>query len=477
MKLNPASISKIILVVVLTGGIASRTGAQVIAQSQAKHEFTVKQAVEYAKKNSVQIKNALLDVQIQAQTNREITSAAFPQLNASSSATYNPNLAVQTIPDFITPLVYQTLVDKGVKDGSGNPIVAPTDFQFFQAAFGTKFNANIGLDLSQILFDGQVFVGLQARTTSMDWARKNVEVSEEMIKANVFKVYYQLVAGKTQIDLIDANITRLSKLQHDTKAMFENGFAEKLDVDKLSVQIANLETEKKRVQNDIAKGYLGLKLLMGMPIRDNLVLTDTLSDSMIKDGILEASNYNYTDRPEYEYAELGKKLNEFNIKRYKLSQMPTVSLSSNYTKMAMRDRFDFFSKGDWFTASAITLRISVPIFNGFAIRSRIDKAKLDLQRTENQIQDLKLNIDNQVESSRIQFKTAIESMDYQKVNMKLAEEVYEQTRKKYEAGLGSNTEITTAQTDLKTAQSNYINSLYDAIVARIDFLKAIGKLE
>src|SRR5688572_24052404 len=157
--------------------------------------------------------------------------------------------------------------------------------------------------------------------------------------------------------------------------------------------------------------------------------------------------------------------------------MPTVSLASNYTKMAMRDRFDFFSKGDWFTASASTLRISVPIFNGFAIRSRIDKAKLDLQRTENQIQDLKLNIDNQVESSRIQFKTAIESMDFQKVNMKLAEEVYEQTRKKYEAGLGSNTEITTAQTDLKTAQSNYINSLYDAIVARIDFLKAIGKLE
>jgi outer membrane protein TolC len=476
MKRKPASILKIILAVVLTGGVASRTGAQVIAQTQSQHEFTVKQAVDYAMKNSVQVKNALLDVQIQTQTNREITSAAFPQLNASSSATYNPNLAVQTIPDFISPLVYKTLVDNNVKNGSGQPIVSPTDFEFFQAAFGTKYNANIGLDLSQILFDGQVFVGLQARTTSMDWARKNVEVTEEVIKANVYKVYYQLVAGKTQIDLIDANITRLSKLQHDTKALFENGFAEKLDVDKLSVQIANLETEKKRVLNDIAKGYLGLKLLMGMPIKDNLVLTDTLSDSQIKEGILEASNYNYSDRPEYEYAELGKKLNEFNIKRYKLSQLPTVSLSSSWSKMAMRDRFDFFSRGDWFTASSISLRISVPIFHGFAIRSRVDKAKLDLQRTENQIQDLKLNIDNQVETARLEFRTAIESMDFQKQNMKLAEDIFEQTKKKYEAGLGSNTEITTAQTDLKSAQSNYINALYDAIVARIDFLKAIGKL-
>jgi outer membrane protein len=311
----------------------------------------------------------------------------------------------------------------------------------------------------------------------MDWASKNVEVTAELIKANVYKVYYQLVAGQTQIDLIDANISRLSKLRNDTKALYENGFAEKLDVDKQSVQISNLETEKKRVQNDIAKGYVGLKLLMGMPIKDSLVLTDTLSDSQIKDGILEASAYNYSDRPEYEYAELGKKLNEFNIKRYQLSRIPTVSLTGSYSKNAMRNQFDFFGKGDWFTFSAITLRISVPIFNGFAIQSRVDKARLELKKTENQIQGLKLQIDNQVETAKIEFRTAIESMDFQKTNMKLAEEVYAQTTKKFEAGLGSNTEITQAQTDLKTAQTNYINALYDAIVARVDFLKAIGKLD
>jgi outer membrane protein len=475
MKLKPASISKVILAVIFTGGITVRTGAQVIAESN--HAFTVKQAVEYAMKNSVQVKNALLDVQIQAQTNREITSAAFPQINASSSATYNPNIAVQAFPNFIAMATYQVLQQEGVKKGNGDDIVPPTDFGLIEAQFGTKYQANIGADLSQILFDGQVFVGLQARKTSMDWASKNVDVTAELIKANVYKVYWQLVAGKTQIDLVDANITRLSKLQHDTKAMFENGFAEKLDVDKLSVQIANLETEKKRVQNDIAKGNVALKLLMGMPIKDNLVLTDTLSDSQIKEGILEATTYNYSDRPEYEYAELGKKLNEFNIKRYQLSRIPTVSLTGSYSKNAMRNKFDFFGKGDWFTFSAITLRISVPIFNGFAIQSRVDKARLELQKTENQIQDLKLQIDNQVETAKIEFRTAIESMDYQKTNMKLAEEVYEQTRKKFEAGLGSNTEITQAQTDLKSAQSNYINALYDAIVARVDFLKAIGKLD
>jgi outer membrane protein TolC len=285
-----------------------------------------------------------------------------------------------------------------------------------------------------------------------------------------------LVAGKTQIGLLDANIDRLQKLHHDTYEMFKNGFAEKLDVDKIEVQISNLETEKKKTLNQISNGYLGLKLLLGMPMKDQLILTDSLSDDQIKNGILEASTYNYSDRKEYQYAELGKKLNEFNIKRYQLSQIPTVSLTGAWSKNAQRNTFDFFGKGDWFTFSNIGLHISVPLFHGFYTRSKIDEARLTLKKTENQIENLKLSIDNEVQTAQTNFKTAIEAMDYQKQNMKLAEAVYEQTKKKYEAGLGSNTEITAAQTDLKGAQTNYINALYDAIVARVDYLKAIGKL-
>ena len=143
--------------------------------------------------------------------------------------------------------------------------------------------------------------------------------------------------------------------------MFKNGFAEKLYVDKIELHISNLQTEKKRVQNTILSGNLGLKMLMGMPMKDELVLKDTLSDAEIKSGVLEADSYKYEDRKEYQYVELTKKLNEFNIKRYKLSQIPTVNLSSSYSKNAQRNKFDFFGKGDWFTFSNISLNISVPI--------------------------------------------------------------------------------------------------------------------
>ena len=469
MKLNPASINKIALVVVLTGILQP-----VLAQQ--KHELTVKQAVEYAKKNSVQVKNILLDVRLQEETNRQVTSNAYPQISGRVGTTYNPNIAVQSFPNFIALGTYGVLEAEGVKNGTGGTITTPNDIGLIQAQFGTKWIANAGLDLSQILFDGQVFVGLQARATSIEWAKKSVEVTEELIKANVYKVYYQLVVGKTQIDLLDANIVRLEKLQHDTRELFKNGFAEKLDVDKIEVQLANLQTEKKKAQGQILNGYYGLKLLMGMPMKDELLLKDTLSDSQIKNGILEAGSYNYSDRKEYQYAELGKKLNEFNIKRYKLSQIPTASLSGSWSKNAQRNKFDFFGKGDWYTFSNISLNISVPIFQGFYTKSKIDEAKLNLQKTENEIDNLKLSIDNEVETAKVNFKIAVEAMDYQKQNMKLGEEVYEQTKKKYEAGLGSNTEITTAQTDLKSAQINYVTAMYDAIISRIDYLKAIGKL-
>jgi outer membrane protein len=469
MKLKPASINSIALVVVLSSLIQP-------AFAQQKHALTVKEAVDFAMKNSARVKNILVDYKLQEQTNREITSQAFPQLDARAGAVYNPNIAVQAFPNFIAAGTYGVLQQEGVKNAAGQPITVPGDFGLIEAQFGTKYTANIGVDLSQILFDGQVFVGLQARETSLQWAKANIEVTEELIKANVYKVYYQLVTGKTQIDLLDANIARLQKLQHDTHEMYKNGFSEKLDVDKLTVQIANLETEKKKVQTMIYKGYLGLKVLIGMPVKDEVVLKDTLSDSQIKDGILEASSYNYSDRKEFKYAELGKKLREFDVRRYELSQIPTVRLTGSYSKNAMRNKFDIFSKGDWFTFSNIGVNISVPLFHGFSTRSKIETAKLNLQKTSNDIENLKLTIDMEVDSALANFKTAVESMDYQKKNMKLAEEVYEQTKKKYESGLGSNTEITTAQTDLKSAQTNYITALQEAIIARIDYLKAIGKL-
>lgn len=444
-------------------------------QSSAVHRFAAKEAVDYALTNAVQVKNALIDIKLQKEQNKQVTAAALPHISGSGSLSYNPDVAVQTIPDFISPAVYGVLSKNDVRSGNGQPITAPTDFGYFSVGFGAKYALMGGIDFSQILFDGQVFVGLQARRAAIKNAELTADITKEQIKTNVYKIYYQLVVGQRQVGTIDANIAALEKLLHDTKEIYKNGFAEKLDVDKVQVQLSNLETQKLKAQNQINAGMEGLKFLMHIPYQDSLVLTDTLSDEELKSGILD-EDYHYEDRKEYQQLQTAIELGKYNVKRYQLSRIPTLSLGANYSKSAQREQFDFFKGGEYFTSSYIALRLSFPIFDGGERSANIAAARLNLLKLNNNIDLLKSSIDNDVAQSRIRMKSALSTMDSQEKNIELAQQVYNSTKLKYDQGVGSNMEITNAQTDLITAQNNYYSSLYDAIIAKIDYLQAAGRL-
>lgn len=423
------------------------------AKTQNTNAFSVKQAVDYATQNSIQVKNALLDIQTQKQTNREFTALAYPQV--SGSMQLNNFLVIPT-----TVLPGEILGQPGTK---------------IPVQFGVKYNATGGLEVSQILFDGQVFVGLQARAAALNLANKSAEVTQEQIKANVYKIYYQLVVAKKQVGAIDANIVRFEKLLFDVKEIFKNGFAERLDIDKVQVQLNNLTTEKQKIENQIAAGTNGLKFLLGMPQKDILILTDTLSEAVLKENVLTDS-IDYNQRKEMQLLTIAKQLNEYNVRRYKLAAIPSVVGFASYQKNAQRQKLYLFGKEDWFTTALVGLQIKVPIFDGNARKAKLSKAKIEVQRTNNQIEQLKQSIDYDVNNAKLNIKTALLTIDVQKQNMVLAEKVYSTTKKKYEQGLGSNQEIYNAQAELKVAQTNYYSALYDAINAKIDFLKATGKL-
>jgi outer membrane protein len=218
-----------------------------------------------------------------------------------------------------------------------------------------------------------------------------------------------------------------------------------------------------------------LKFLMGMPQKDELVLTETLTEADLKKDALQDTAVVYDNRKEIQQLNIAQKLGQYNIDRYKLGKIPSIAAFGSYSKNAQRQQFDIF-RGEWFTTSVVGVKISVPIFDGNARNARISKAKLELAKTKNTTEQLKELIDNEVKQAQLKMKTALLTIDNQKENMKLAEQVYNVTKKKYEQGLGSNQEIYTSQTELRVAQTNYYSSLYDAIIAKIDYLKAIGKL-
>jgi outer membrane protein TolC len=151
-------------------------------------------------------------------------------------------------------------------------------------------------------------------------------------------------------------------------------------------------------------------------------------------------------------------------------------MTGAYSKNAQRSTFDFFEGGNWFNTSLVSLNVNLPLFNGFARDARVKRTKIELKQIDNQIVALKNNIDNEITQAKLNYMSSVATVSFQKKNMQLAENVYQQTKKKFEAGTGSNTEISAAQADLVSAQNNFMNALYTALISKVDLLKSTGKL-
>jgi outer membrane protein len=426
------------------------------AESQAIHSLSAEDAIALVKKNNISVKAAITNLAIQEQTNKEVTALALPKVTGTGATTDYFNIPVTLVP---------------------GEFFGGTPGSFLPVQFQQKFIASAGVTLTQTLFDGSVFVGLRARTAALDYYKKAIDLTVEDLSVNVYKVYYQLLVSKTQIALEDSNITRAAKLLHDTRVMNENGFTEKLDVDKAGVQLTNLQTARQNTATTIINGFTSLKFLIGIPAADSIILTTQFSEAALTGGVSIDTTYDYKNRYDYQYLEIQKQLNDFDIKRYQAAYYPTLSLNGAYQKNAASNTYDLYSKsGTWFTTSYVGLSLNIPIFEGFAKNARLQKARLTSQLTSAQVENLKLNIGQEVAIARNNFINAINTMNSQKSNMQTAESVYSQTKKKFESGLATNTDLSNSQNDLITAQANYVNALYTAVIAKVDFLKAIGRI-
>ncbi len=429
---------------------------QAISQQDSIHKFSVKDCVDYALKNNVKVKNALLDIEIQKQSNRVTTADALPSVKGAGSFTDNVLIQTQLLPgEFF-----------GQPAGTYVPV-----------KFGTQYYTSGSVTLTQTLFDGEVFVGLQARKTSIDYRQKAAAMTQDIIRANIYKIYYQLIVSKIQIQQTDANIAKTQNLLHVNTEMYKNGFVEKVEISKNEVQLANLQTEKSKALTNIANGYYGLKFLMGMPQKDSLALTDTVTEDQLKQGLLNEGVYDYNNRNDYLFYKSLNQLNEYNVRRYKLSYYPTLSLTGNYARVGQGNDLNVFGKGQWFNSAYVGLNLSVPIFSGFSKNANVKEAELQLEQSKNTLNNIKDSIDNAVLQAVNNYHSAIATLDYQKKNVSLAEDVYNQAQKKYESGLGSTLDINNAEADLRTAQSNYVSAMYDAVIAQIDYLDATGQLK
>jgi outer membrane protein TolC len=330
-----------------------------------------------------------------------------------------------------------------------------------------------------VLFDGSVIVALQAKNTIMDLARQSEKVTHEGVKYNVYKAYNALVIAYKQYDIIKSSLVLARSMEQDLIKVKAAGLAEKIDVERTSVQVNNLATDSIKVSNMLTVAEQVLKYNLGMNINTPIVLTDTNIEKGSSEAMsLVAEKENYERVPEYAALTTALKLNQFDLKRYKLAALPTLSAfwsggynygSAMFERLWRLDKYKEYSSGG--------LSLTMPIFNGFARHNQVNAARLNIEKTQNNIDNLKMTIDFQAATSRTNLKNSLLQVQSQKRNLALSADVLDLAQKKYKAGVGSNLEVTTAQTEMLRSQNNYFAALLDVINAEADLKKALGLMK
>ena len=447
-------------------------------QGQEVYEITAAQAVDLAFKNAADLKNARLDYKIAEARNKEITGMANPQVSGSLTGNHYLTLPQIQFPDGSEKSIYDVLRAEGVKDGSGNTIIKEGEFKVQNFSFFAPWNITAGFTVNQLLFEPQVFVGLQARKALLESGDLQIKVAEDKVREGVYKNYYAVLIAKKQLSFVQESEKRLEKLTSDMRVMFTNGFVEKLDIDKSTVSLNNTRAVINQLKNGIAIGYAALKMTLGLAQADSLVLKDSLSSQQVKEGLLEET-FSYDDRTEIKLLNKAKELQTYDIRRYKLSYYPTVSAFYNFQANGQRNSNYTSATGKpwfWYNTNIIGLNVNVPIFDGFQKKNKIRQSELILEKVENTLDNAKKGIDLEKTIAKNTLTNAILTMDMQEKNMELATKIFDTEKKKYQEGLGSSFTILQSDTDLQQAQSNYFRALYDAIIAKVSYLKALGKL-
>jgi outer membrane protein TolC len=285
-----------------------------------------------------------------------------------------------------------------------------------------------------------------------------------------------VLVNNKQLDLLDANITQLNEQLKQVQALFKNGFAEKIDADRLSVIANNLSTERQNVLRALEIGVNLLKFQMGMPIEENLTLNGSIDGLKLEELAVKTDSTSYKNRIEYSLLQTQLKLNQLNLKRYKFQYLPSLAAFGSSSLQYQSNSFNnLYSQS--FPTTVVGLQLNIPIFSSGMKLQRVKQAEFEVQKSQNTLIDAKNAINLDVFSSTTAYTNSLNTLKNQQKNLDLANEVLRVSKIKYEQGVGSSIEVTQAQTALKEAENNYINTLYQALISKVDTQKALGLIQ
>ena len=423
-----------------------------------KKNLTLEECISLALENNENLKNSYLEEKISTALSKEYLSVGLPQISFDGGIKYNHE-------------VQKSIIDisrfmPGVPEGTEQEV-----------QFGQTYDGRMDLYVNQMIFNGSYFVGVSA-------SRELIRLSEKMTKRNIIdiyesvqKAYFTALNTKSRIDLVNENLDLLSELLDQTNKLYENGFVEKLDIDRITVSYNNLKSEKIKADRLYDLSISVLKFQIGLPIEIEIELIGELSEDLINNFSYELKDFDYSKRIEYSILQTDKNLKSYDLKNNRSQYLPQIYANYNYGYNSSASQSNLFFNSDrWKKFGTLGFLVVIPIFDGFLKRSKINQSKYKIEQIENQMMFLERSINLQINQSLANFENSKESLEITRKNLNLARDVYYASEKKYSEGVGSNLELIDSNNSLKTAQNQYYNALYESVIASIDIKKTLGVL-
>ncbi len=418
----------------------------------AQQKITLGDALTFALQHNSKVRKARLDIDGGKYKVEEVRSQALPTITGNSALNYNA-------------IIGQQVVDFGGQTQT--------------LKFGQKWNSSAGIQLSQQLFNQQVFTGLQAAKSSAEYYNLTAQYTEEQVIELVANNYYQVLVNRQQLNVLDNNIKNVKVIEKIISNQFSNGLAKKIDVDRIKVNLTNLNTQREQTVNAIIQLENQLKFAMGMQVTNPIILPDT-ELTQVKELPLFTDSIALANRTEIKLLNNQDKLLKLQRKAYVSEYYPTLALSGNYTYSSQAGGFDFLSSNSTaigFGSSAIGLTLKVPIFNGFLTRSKIRQADVNIEKAKEDRVETTNALNLAYENAKIQLRNSLNTIKAQQKNAELAQEIYNSTQNNYNNGLASLTDLLDTETSLTQAQNSYTQALLNYKIAEIQLIKSNGNIK
>jgi outer membrane protein len=405
-------------------------------------EVTLQQAVQYSLKNQPLIRQSLVDQEITEANIRSRLSEWYPQLNVNYNMQHN--------------FVVQTAVIGGNK-----------------VKLGTDNVSNFQFTVSQTIFDRDVLLASRTRYNVRRQAQQATSNASIEIAAAVSKAFYNVLASVQQVKVSNQNITRIQRSLKDAYHQYEAGVADKTDYKRATIGLNNAQALKKTNEEQLKAKTEYLKSLMGYPDSADLqIVYDSLQ--MEKEAFIDTMQAaDYTKRIEYRQLQTQRSLLQANLRYNKWSYLPSLSANGAYNLNYQNNAFSKLYDVNYPNSFA-ALTLSFPIFQGGKRRADIQAAEWELERNKLDLISLQNNVNVEHAAAIASYKGNLANYIALKENVALATEVYDVIELQYRSGIKTYLEVINAESDLRTAQINYYDALYNVLASKIDVEKALG---